>query len=361
MTGGRRLACVLAAWCAWSAPVLAQDDAATLGQRIEALDTTKPSPAQCDAQLTGAAAGDAPALLYGGRLCSLAAMPVEGSFLLLAGQLRATVDILLLPPATQADDRRLRPLYTMLYYGGGLNGVNDDVLHDPAQRARFLELVDGWQPAYTPAYQPGWTPRKRPEGAAYAAAIARAKAELRQELSRLVRLDSDDRYYALQRAYNAILARVPREGGLSQDSVDGRRFTELQQLMRARGLAIGVDMGPPPPDPSTLAGAGGRAASAADDPPASPGPSEAPATAASGATVASCTDQAERMAVQAGGKVARTLVTTGSRWGTVLRADVTGSDQGAVRFTCSDAFTGEQPFSLGTLQPLSGPGVVSAP
>ena len=348
-----RLLSVIAAGLALSSPATAQMKAASLGDRIAAIDAKTLTAADCGLQVASAAKANAPSLIYGGRICAAVKMPLEASFLMLAGQLRAASDIQLLPPATQSDDRSLMPLYGILYFGGGLNGVDDDVLHDPVERARFLDLVDRWSPFYGADYEPGWTARKRPDAATYATMIAQAKAVLRKNLDRLVRLDSDDQYYALQSQYNQILARIPASGGLAPDTPDGKLFDGLQKRMRARGIAIGVDMGPPPPNPKDLAVAATTTAeSSADFPPASPGKGESIVSASADPAMATCVDQAERMAVASGARIERKQIYSSARWGAVLRADITGGDVGTERYTCTETFTGTQPFDFGKLRPL---------
>ncbi len=337
-----------------SSPVLAQGKVATLDDRLKSMDAKTLTVADCLSRIAGAASSNGPDLLYGGRVCALVSKPLESSFLLIAGQLRAASDIILMPPATQSDDRGLMTLYGMLYAGGGMSGVDDEVLHDPAERARFLQLLDAWSPAYGQDYDPGWNARKRPDTARYAATVAQAKTDLRKNLDRLVRLDSDDRYYALQRQYNALLARIPVSGGLAPGTADFTLFNDLERRIRERGIALGVDMGPPPPDftdPTTVKKE--EAAEAATRfPPASPAKGELVVAASVDPIVEKCTDQAERMAVTGGGKIVRTEITSSREWGTILRADIAGGQMGPVRFTCTDTFTGSQPFALGNLRPL---------
>jgi hypothetical protein len=335
-----------------SSPAMAQSKAATLGDRIKSIDAKTLTAADCLSQIANAARSNGPDLVYGGRLCAVVKKPLEGSFLLLAGQLRATSDILLMPPATQSDDQGLLPLYGMLWAGGGMAGVDDDVLHDPAERARFFQLLDAWSPAFGPDYDPGWNARKRPDTAKYAATIAQARIDLRKNLDRVVRLDSDDQYYALQRQYNAILARIPASGGMASGTADFKVFNDLGRRMRERGIALGVDMGPLPPDFTDPATAKKEAAEAATRfPPASPEKDEL-VVASVGPVVENCTDQAERTAVSGAGKIVRTLITSSAKWGIVVRADIVGGEMGPERFTCTNNFTGTQPFELDKLKPL---------
>jgi hypothetical protein len=336
-----------------SSPAMAQIKVATLDDRVKSLDAKTLTTADCLAQIAKASSSNGPGLMYGARLCAVVKKPLESSFLLLAGQLRAMSDILLMPPATQSDDRSLMPLYGALWAGGGMAGIDDDILHDPAERARFFQMLDAWAPAYGPDYDPGWSVRKRPDAAKYAATMAQAKADMRKNLDRVVRLDSDDRYYALQRQYNAILARIPRSGGMAPGTADYKLFKDLGKRMRERGIALGVEMGPPPPDFTDPASVKAEAAkAAARSPPASPEKGEAVVSASVDPVVEKCTDQAERMAVAGGGKVARTLITSSAKWGIVVRPDIVGGEMGPERFTCTDHFTGTRPFEVDKLEPL---------
>jgi hypothetical protein len=329
----------------------AQPDASRLEDRLKSINAANLTEADCTSQVASAKDANSIGLIYAGQLCAAVKKPVEASFLLLAGQIRAASDISVMPPATQADDRSLMPLYGMLYYGGGLSGVDDDVLHDPKKRARLLELLDRWTPSYSASYDPGWNPRKRPDAKLYATTVAQGKAELRKSLGRLVRLDSDGQYYALQREHNAIVARIPRSG-LPAGTPDSLRLDELQSQMRARGIALGVDLGPPPPDPNKLPTALDTDDSSAADPPASPGKEERAISINAGPIVEKCADEAERTAVSSGGKVSRKQVYISRKWGTVFRADIVGGDFGPLRFTCTENFTGSEPFELRNLQPL---------
>jgi hypothetical protein len=149
-----------------------------------------------------------------------------------------------------------------------------------------------------------------------------------------------------------VLARIPKSGGLAPGTADGKLFDDLQARMRARGIALGVDMGPPPPDANDLAKPTELNASGSDDPPPSPGKGEVTISSRDDPIIDKCTDQAERMAVSQGGKVDRKQVYTSPKWGTVVRADIVGGEFGPERFTCTESFTGTQPMSLGELQPL---------
>jgi len=330
---------------------LAQSMSSNLEDRLKSISSANLTVADCHSQVARANESNAVELIYGGQVCVAVKKPLEASFLLLVGQMRATTDIFLMPPATQADDRSLMPLYGMLYYGGGLNGADDDILHDPQSRTRLFELLDQWSPSFTPTYHPGWSARKRPDAKLYAATIEQAKADLRTQLDRIVILVSDQQYYALRREYNAILARIPKSG-LTPGMADYERFSDLQAQMRLRGIALGVDMGPPPPGPDAQPMKMDATSLSEDFPPAAPGKDERIIPSRADPVVEKCRDQAERMAVSSGGKIDRTQIYTSPQWGAVYRADIVGGEAGSQRFTCTENYTGIQPFELGELQPL---------
>lgn len=208
-------------------PAIAQTSASSLAERLKSIDAKKATEADCAVQLAHAATSNGPQLIYGGTICDAVGKAVESSFLLSAGQLRAMIDVLLMPPATQADDQSLIPLYGMLYYGGGVGGVKDEVLREPRERRRFLKLLDEWAPAYSPAYDPGWNARKRPDPAKYRATVAEAKADIRKHLARAIYLLSDDQYYSLNRQFRQLLERNPK--GVGAETPEGKLADDLQK------------------------------------------------------------------------------------------------------------------------------------
>jgi hypothetical protein len=326
-----------------SSPVMAQ--AVSRDGRFKPIHGKELRESDCASHIAKAASATGETLIYGAGVCKAVQKPVESSFLFLIGQLRAASDIMLLPPATQAEDQGLMGLYTTLYYGQGVNGADDEVLRNPATRARLFKLLDEWSPDYGPDYNPGWTARKRPDAAKYAATIAEGKAGQRQYLDMVVRMVSDDEYYALHGQYLEVMKRNP--DSISPNTADGTLFDDLVRRKRDRAIALGIDVGPAPPDPRDV-----------DDPVAKEKADAemlrnfAPASREDGEKVISgnadpiaekCTDHAERTAVSRGGRIVGMLITSSPKWGTILRADIAGGDADIERFTCTDRSTSSRP------------------
>lgn len=333
---------------ALSSPSDAQTNGGVLA-RLKSIDPKTLTGADCSSQIAKASSSNGPELIYGGAVCNAVGRPEDSSFLMIAGQIRATADVLLLPPATQADDQSLMDLYGMLWAGGGVGGVKDEVLRDPSARERFLRAFENWRPAYSPSYHPGWTARRRPDTAKYEATVAVGKAEARQYFDRVVRLVSDDQYYSLHREYMQLLEQ--NRDGIQADTPEGKRLDELQNRMIKRMLALGVDPGP---SPSELAAEAekGRRRPPEDSPPLSPAKDEHVLAKLDNDIVLHCVDLAERSAVSQGGKIVRVLITSSPKWGPIWRADIEGGDQPPTRFACTETTSSSSPLQLGDIPPL---------
>jgi hypothetical protein len=326
-------------------PLAAQSGVESLEDRLKSIDGQTWTETDCNSQLAMATAANAPELIYGGRICKAAGKLVESSFLLGAGQIRALSDVRLLPPATQADDQNLLPLYGMLYFGGGTAGVEDEVLRQPAAREEFILLLDNWQPSYSSTYDPGWGVRKRPDVAQYHSTLAELKSEFRQRLDRTIRLVSDDEYYALHRRFVELLENHPH--GLAAETPEGKLARELQRRSRERAIALGVEVGPPPPDLDDPEDVERHMAEARGDfPPHTPDRNETILSASTDPAVEHCLDLAERLAVTAGGSIVRVSISSSPKWGTIWRADIAGADD-ATRFTCTQRTSSSSPMSWG--------------
>lgn len=338
---------LVGSWIA--SPTVAQDSAGTLKQRLEAIDAKALSEVDGFSHLGKAAISNGPDLIFGGRVCELVGNLEESSFLFMAGQLRASTDLLLLPPATQADDQGLIDLYGLLYFGGGVSGIKDEVLREPESRKRFLKSIEEWAPVYEPSYDPGWNARKRPDEAKYRATIAEGKAGLNQYLDRTVRLVSDDQYYAAHRQQMQLLER--NRSGIKPETPEGKLFDELQRRKRERAITLGIEVGPSTQDIIEAAKSKDLVAEMRENfPPHSPEKSELVVTASGHSTIERCLDLAERAAVSQGGKIVGGLVTSSDRWGIIWRADIVRGDQDPTRFTCTETTSSSAPLDIGDEQ-----------
>ena len=327
-------------------PAFAQGSAGTLKQRLKSIDGKALTAADCISQFEKAATSNGPDLIYGGWVCEKAGKYDESSFLLMAGQLRAMTDVLLLPPATKADDQSLMDLYGMLYAGGGVSGIKDEVLREPLPRQRFLKSFENWMPAYGPTYDPGWNARKRPDAAKYQATVAEGKAGLREYFERAIRLVSDDQYYSAHRQYIQLLKQSP--DGIKPGTPEAKLFDDLQRRKRERVIALGMEAGPSTSEIIEKAKGKDTVAEMREIfPPYAPEKGELVVADDGNSTIDRCLDLAERAAVSHGGKIVRVLITSSKKWGTIWRADIAGGDHGPTRFTCTDTTSSSAPFGIG--------------
>ena len=131
-------------------------------------------------------------------ICFAAHRSVEGSFLLVAGQIRSIADMTLMMPASRADSDVVTSLYGLIYFQAGGPG-DEQVLRTPALREQFFRLLDNWVAEYSANYSPGWNVRRRPDVDVYRQTLAESKAHRRQQLTDTARLLSDETYYSLHR------------------------------------------------------------------------------------------------------------------------------------------------------------------
>ena len=314
-------------------PASAQIGAGALRNRIQSIDPTTVSQADCDTNVDRAAALNGPDLLYAAAVCGAANRPVESTFLLNAGQTRSTVDMILMVPATRADSDLTVELYGFIYaYAGGPG--DESIFRDATMQTRFLELFNNWSPAYSPEYNPGWSVRRRPEGSVYHAAIDEARDGRRQQLAEIAALYSDDTYYALHRRFQELQARNSSsyvEGTPEADLAD-----DLTRQMSERAEALGID---------AFGGAEGRGEFEEPRfPPAVPTSGEAIVAERDDPVVQRCADMAERLTIATDAAVRRVLVTRSQEWGIIWRGDIVGGDQPPTRFTCTATTSSSRPM-----------------
>lgn len=164
-----------------ASPAAAQSSVEAMLERLNNVDPAVTTEADCERQVAQAATLNALDLLYGASVCFAVRRPLEGSFLLNAGQMRSFADMPLMIPAARADADIITSLYGVIYFHAGGPG-DESVLRDPASRERFFSLLDRWSPEFPADHNPGWNTRRRPEGAAYQAHMAEVKAARRQQL-----------------------------------------------------------------------------------------------------------------------------------------------------------------------------------
>jgi hypothetical protein len=305
------------------------------------IDPRTVSEADCTAQIAKANALNSADLFRASSICQAVRKAPEGNFLLSAGQARAMADMALLAPAAKADLEAAAALYGFIFYHAGGPG-DEEVLRDAVARYRFNRLFDGWAPTYSAAYSPGWNVGKRPDESTYRQVLSESKADRKRQLVDISRLYSDDQYYALHRQFADLQKR--NSGSFVEGTPDNELASNLQQRMSQRAQTLGVDQGPSDGDPKRTS----------TTPPSLPGQDETIVSSSSDPVAKQCTDWAEHLALMSVSKVVRVVMTTGSEWGMVWRADIANSDQPPQmsRFICSQYGTmlesrdGQQSLSL---------------
>lgn len=175
------------------------------------------------------------ALLNGGQLfdaaeaCAREGAADDAVFLLLAGQVRALTDLSLLKPVSEEEQRAVTRLYGALYYKYGGSGP-DELFRDPVRASAMFERLGRWRPAFPEDYYPGWTYRGPVESDRYRAKMDHTIESRLAKLSSYRNLLEDDRYYAVHRERQALLARNDNTIGPDTDAADRARVAELDEL-----------------------------------------------------------------------------------------------------------------------------------
>lgn len=329
-----------------SSTVAAQQEPASLADRIVSLGEAERNPDFCRSHFRRANALNAPDLLRAALACEAVNLPIEASFLLVVGQVRAMADMALTVPASRADSDAQISLYGLLYARLGGPG-SEEVLRNSASLGELLRNFDAWSPTYGIGYDPGWATRRRSDESEYRLGIEEAKASRRRQLVEVARLYSDESYYALHRRFRELMARnnhVVRNG-----TPDGELFESLSRQMHERSVALGVAAAQSRPEAASEERAAPADSRAADE----------IVFAGDDATSRRCAELAERQAIAGDLRVRRVLVTRSATFGTIWRADLDDPRSGPIRITCSEGYSSTRPLDAGreALAPLSGEGV----
>jgi hypothetical protein len=153
----------------------------------------------------------------------------EGTFLLIAGQIRSMTDMSLLSPLGDADEIAMAELYGMIFYQTGGVG-NDELYRDPILTQKLFSQLEEWNPSLFDGYDPGWTYKRKAKPDLYEKT---AKSHWEHRLAQLQRytvLIGRDDYYAASKEFVELQKRHPR--GFDANSADGHRATELTKVMR---------------------------------------------------------------------------------------------------------------------------------
>ena len=162
----------------------------------------------CNAAMSNAASLNANELWKGATSCGNVGDMSRGTFLLLAGQIRAMTDMSVLDPATDWDEGKVGDLYGVLYYRAGGSG-DDELLRDRERTANLFRELRGWNPALAETYDPGWSYKSNVDVEYYANMIA-CQRELRiVKLEWYAGLVRNDGYYEAQKELEEFVAANP--------------------------------------------------------------------------------------------------------------------------------------------------------
>lgn len=237
--------------------------------------------------------------------------------------MRGSADMAVMTPATKADLEAAAALYGYIYfYAGGPGQI--EVLRSASSRDAFFHLFDSWAPIYSASYSPGWKVGERPGEAEYRKALSEIRGGRRSQLSEMSQLYSDTDYYALQRQFDDLQKRT--SGRYVEGTPDAKLASDLQRRMAERAKALGFAH--EIPDGATKE---------KKTPPSAPGKDERVISESVDPAVKQCSDWAEHMAKMSLSKIVKVVMTTGSEWGLVWRADIASSDTPPQmsRFICS--------------------------
>jgi len=305
-------------------PAVAQ--LATVGdyvKRMSSLDPKTLTKADCAAQVAKASSLNAADLFYASSICQAVHYNTEANFLLSVGQVRGSADMALMAPATKRDRDASAALYGFIFYYAGGPG-NMDVLRTIPARDNFFALFDSWSPTLDAAYSPGWKVGKRPNDATYRKVLNEIKAGRRLQLGEMALLSSDEEYYRLQLQFEDLQNRTA--GKYVEGTSEAKLATDLQQRMDRRAQALGIR--------SERADLN---AEERNSPPSAPGKDESVIANSADPVAKQCSDWAENLVLMSLSKIVRVVMTTGSEWGLVWRADLASSDSPPEmsRFICS--------------------------
>jgi hypothetical protein len=175
------------------------------------------------------------ALIEAAGSCFREDKQLEGTFLLLAGQIRSSADLALLRPVDDADERATGELYGLLYFKAGGAGP-DQLYRDSSMTRTLFGQLDEWSPSFFDGYNPGWKYKKSSRTDLYEETLRNSKAGRLAQLRHYVSLINDDVYYAASRELAEIQKRNPT--GIVTNTPDGERMKQLYEVMQQASRSI---------------------------------------------------------------------------------------------------------------------------
>jgi hypothetical protein len=141
-------------------------------------------------------------------MCHAAGDNMRTTFLLLAGQIRATTDMLVLEPTDDTQRTKAAELYGVLFYQAGGSG-DEELLRSAEQTQRLFDDLRSWSPVLEKSYDPGWSYRKPAQDAEYHKMIECQREARIAKLDWYAGLARNDQYYLANKELQEFRAKNP--------------------------------------------------------------------------------------------------------------------------------------------------------
>jgi hypothetical protein len=165
------------------------------------------------------------------------------TFLLVAGQIRASTDMAILRPVSDVDRDAASSLYGFVFYQAGGAGP-DSLYRDPAALDVLLDRIQGWSVVLSEGYDPGWKYKRSKRNDFYAEVFRESKEARLAQLRRYGALLRNEAYYTAHAQF-AELMRLHR-GTFTQGTPAWAESERLQRLMASAAREIAPVAEPKP-------------------------------------------------------------------------------------------------------------------
>jgi hypothetical protein len=183
----------------------------------------------CDVAIIEQAGSNVLALGKGANACEEEGRAQDAAFLDLLARIRATADLLLLPPEDVLDLGKRKDFRAV--FAGSSEFVDEAIARDPERFAALLDRVRKADLTIPATYDPGWVVADRDKRAIYTEVIEGLRTDRLAMETYIAMLVRDEAYYAAYRERVAML-RAP-----GQELPE--RFDEVAEIMKARVAVLG--------------------------------------------------------------------------------------------------------------------------
>lgn len=195
----------------------------------------------CDRAITEQIGGNSLELGTGSNACEDEGREDDAEFLAVLARLRASADMILLPPANPLELSRSSDFREVFADQGKF--VDEELARDPERFAALLDRVRNADLSIPTEYDPGWVAGEGDKRALYAEVIDGLRTDALAMESYIARLVRDEAYFSAYLERVAILANLSESGQKLPE-----RFGEVANIMKSR---IDV-LGDPPTETAVL-------------------------------------------------------------------------------------------------------------